>query len=88
MSPRQPRDPQPAPGPLPECGGAAAGVSQGWHRWEQWQGCAAVCPHASVYLLGILESYSRAVVLSAWVFAMCFGRIVRYFLLEFHRNFL
>lgn len=46
-----------------------------------------VCPRASVHLLCGLESHPRAVVLSDRVFAMCFSRIVRYFLLEIHRNF-
>lgn len=46
-----------------------------------------VCPRALIHLLCGLESHPCAVVLSVWVFAMCFSRIVRYFLLEIHRNF-
>lgn len=78
--------------PIPNTYGASRSPARGvcpqeWHRWEQCQGVRGVCPRALIYLLCILESHLHAVVLSVRVFAMCFSRIVRYFLLEINRNF-
>lgn len=103
MTPWQPGDLQlqPAPGPLPECGGAAPPfptptalpgrllgvfVHRSGTGGSSDRGVLGVCPNALIYLPCILESHSRAVVLSVRVFAMCFSRIVRYFLSEIHRN--
>lgn len=87
---------QPAPGPLPECGSAAPPfptptalpgrllgvfVHRSGTGGSSDRGVLGVCPNALIYLPCILESHSRAVVLSVRVFAMCFSRIVRYFLL-------
>lgn len=40
------------------------------------------------YLFDVFLSHSHAIVLSVQVFAMCFSRIGRYFLLEIPKNFL
>lgn len=47
-----------------------------------------MCPDTFIYLLCILYAHSCALVFSVCVFAMCFSRIRRYFLLEILRNFL